>query len=114
MSRPRKWTNEQAAAIVAARGKITMDHVAAILGVSRNAVSGIWHRHDAKTQTPRRMGRPSRSAAVDTAEVRRMRWRGESLKSIAAKFGVSPQTIHYRVKDIPCPVEHRGRPRKAA
>lgn len=108
-----KYSQEQVAAIVAARGKITMDHVAAILGVSRNAVSGIWYRADRKAWTAAKRGRPS-PAAVDKAEARRMRWNGASLGEIADRFGVTKAAIHKHVKDIICPVEHRGKYLRAA
>jgi hypothetical protein len=110
--RPKKYSQEQITAIVDARGKITMDHVAAILGVSRSAVSGIWHRADLKKRaTPTSTSHRGR---VNVAEARRMRWNGALLQEIADKFGVTPKAIRYHVSDIICPVEHRGKHLRAA
>lgn len=45
-------------------------------------------------------------------EIRNAWMRGERRDRIADTFGVHPQTVTKYCRDLPRPVEHRGRPRK--
>lgn len=49
-------------------------------------------------------------ATID--KIRRAWLRGDRRDRIAAETGVHPQTVTKYCRDLPRPVEHRGRPRK--
>jgi hypothetical protein len=119
------WTETEIQAAASLRGHASASTLAIMFETSRNSIINIWARAreadptielmqpPTRGKTNRLRGRPS-VPVVDKRKAREMRAGGAKLREIAEEFGVTIPVIYRHVRDVLCPIERRGRPRKAA